>query len=335
MNDMPAQFDTSVVIPVYFNEKSVAGVVESIMHEWRVGGRPPEELEFILVDDDSKDNSWKVLQDIRRRFARQVTAMRLVQNHGSQLAFLSGASVARGQRIAIMAADGQEPADLVVKMACAADEGARLVLAVRNSRADELSARAGAGFFYRLIRLLGLRNMPEQGFDAFLMDKDLINTIIEIRDPNIPLAVTIAWLGYPYTEVTYDRLTRVEGRSRWTLRKKIKLALDAITAVSYVPIRAISLFGVVLALLGFVYAFFVITARIVIGTPVQGWASLLVVVLVIGGTQLISMGVIGEYLWRTLEVARRRPLWRIAETEVPESAHTYQPQTPPEAISVR
>jgi dolichol-phosphate mannosyltransferase len=157
--------------------------------------------------------------------------------------------------------------------------------------------------------------MPEQGFDAFLMDRELMDSLLEIRDPNIPLAVTIAWLGYPYAEVYYDRLKRGEGKSRWTLRKKIKLSLDAIVAVSYGPIRGISLFGVVLALFGFLWALFVIVERITTGIPVQGWASLLVAVLVIGGTQLVALGVIGEYLWRTLEVARRRPLWRIAEVE--------------------
>ncbi len=243
------RFDTTVVIPVYFNEKSIAGVVEDVLAEWTAGGRRASELEFVLVDDGSQDDSWRVLQEVRRRHPEQVSALRLVRNHGSQLAILAGASVARGARIAMVAADGQEPADLVVRMAHAADAGGRLVLAVRQSRSDNLGTRAGAGFFYRLVRALGLRTMPEQGFDAFLMDRDLMSIILEMRDPNIPLAVTIAWLGYPYAEVEYDRLTRVEGRSRWTLRKKIKLALDAITAVSYAPIRAISLFGVVLALL--------------------------------------------------------------------------------------
>jgi polyisoprenyl-phosphate glycosyltransferase len=324
----PAEFDTTVVIPVYFNEKSVAGVVESILAAWVGGGRGAEELEFVLVDDGSQDNSWLALQDLRRRFPGQVTAVRLVRNHGSQLAILAGASIARGRRVGVMAADGQEPPDLVLKMARAADEGARLVLAVRQSRADDVSTRAGAGFFYRLIRWLGLRNMPEQGFDTFLMDREIMATMIALRDPNIPLAVTIAWLGYPYAEVRYDRLGRAEGRSRWTMAKKIKLALDAITAVSYAPIRAISLFGVALAVVGFLYALFVILARVLVGSPVQGWASILVAVLVIGGTQLVSLGVIGEYLWRTLEVARRRPLWRVAEMDGANrpAAFAYTPQ---------
>lgn len=332
MNTLPAtSIDTTVVIPVYFNEGSVARVVESVLDEWVTGGRDAGSLEFVLVDDGSQDNSWNVLRQLRERFPGQVAAMRLVRNHGSQLAILAGASVARGRRVAMVAADGQEPSDLVLKMARAADDGARLVLAVRQARADGLGTRAGAGFFYRLVRALGLKSMPEQGFDAFLMDQALMAVILEMRDPNIPLSVTIAWLGYPYMEVAYDRLTRTEGRSRWTLRKKIKLALDAITAVSYVPIRAISLFGVSLALLGFIYALFVILARIIFSTPVQGWASILVAVLVIGGTQLVSLGVIGEYLWRTLEVARRRPLWRVAELEAPMPEVARQHQDIPEA----
>jgi glycosyltransferase involved in cell wall biosynthesis len=311
----PVGFETTVVIPVYFNERSVALVVESVMHAWQQSGRDLQQLEFVLVDDGSRDNSWQVLQDLARHARGRITALRLVQNHGSQLATLAGCSMARGRRIAAIAADGQEPADLVARMAAAADKGARLILAVRSSRADDWGTRAGASFFYRLMRLLGLKKMPRAGFDAFMMDREILETILEMRDPNIPLAVTIAWLGYPFAEVRYDRLQRLEGRSRWTLRKKIKLALDAITSVSYAPIRAISLFGVVVALCGFAWATFVIFERIFFGIPVQGWASLLVAVLFIGGTQLISLGVIGEYLWRTFEVARRRPLWRIAEVE--------------------
>ena len=307
--------DTTVVIPVYFNEKTVAGVVESVMQAWEAAGRPPHSLEFILVDDGSGDQSWSVLQELRRRYPERVTALRLVRNHGSQLAILAGASLARGARITMVAADAQEPPDLVAKMARAADEGSRLVLAVRRSRGDSLSTRAGAGFFYRLIRMLGLKNMPPEGFDAFLMDRPLMETIIDMRDPNLPLAVTVAWLGYPYAVVEYDRLQRSEGKSRWTLLKKIKLTLDAVTAVSYAPIRVISLFGITLALLGFAYALSVIFVRLYAGAPVPGWTSLFVAVLLIGGTQLLALGIIGEYLWRTLEVARRRPLWRIAEQE--------------------
>ncbi len=311
------QFDTTVVIPVYFNEASVSSVVDNVLRAWELSGRRAESLEFVLVDDASKDGSWRVLQALRRQYPGQLTALRLAKNHGSQLAALAGASLARGERIAVIAADGQEPANLVPKMAQAADQGSRLVLAVRQSRADSAGTKAGAGFYYRLMHLLGLRSMPKQGFDAFLMDQELMATILEMRDPNIPLAVTIAWLGYPYTEVGYDRLEREHGRSRWTLAKKVKLAVDAVTSVSYAPIRVISLFGIIMALLGFIYALFVLFGRFMVGIPVEGWTSLFVAVLVIGGTQLLSLGIIGEYLWRTLEVARRRPLWSIAELERP------------------
>jgi dolichol-phosphate mannosyltransferase len=213
----------------------------------------------------------------------------------------------------MIAADGQEPADLVPRLADAYDGGARIALAARRSRADSLGTRISSALFYHVIRLFGLSRMPKKGFDAFLLDKKIVEILVAMKDPNVPLPVVIAWLGYDYAEVEYDRLERLEGRSRWTLRKRLKYAIDAITAVSYTPIRAISLFGTLVAIAGFLYAIFVVIDRIVVGSQVRGWTSLFVAVLVIGGTQLLALGVIGEYLWRTLEFVRNRPLWLVSE----------------------
>ena len=307
--------DTSVVIPVYFNEKTVAVVVENVRREWAKAGRAAEDLEFVLVDDGSEDGSWGALRALHAADPAGVTTLRLARNHGSWLAIMAGASLARGGRVAMIAADGQEPADLVPRMVEAADGGSRIVLATRKSRADSLSTRVSAAVFYQLIRLFGLSRMPKKGFDAFLLERGIVDALVAMKDPNVPLPVLVAWLGYPYAEVEYDRLERMEGKSRWTLRKKIKYAVDAIAAVSYTPIRAISAFGTLLAIAGFLYAIFIILDRVVVGTEVRGWTSLFVAVLVIGGTQLLALGIIGEYLWRTLEVVRNRPLWRVAEVE--------------------
>jgi glycosyltransferase involved in cell wall biosynthesis len=308
---------TSVVIPVYYNRDSIRGVVQELSAAWAQAGYAPEALEFVLVDDASGDDSWNEIRRIRQEDPQRIKALRLVKNHGSQLAILAGASLAAGDYIAMVTADGQEPADLVARMTAAAEDDVFLVLAVRQSRADSLGTKTGATFFYRLMRYLGLENMPKEGFDAFLMGRSVMESILEMRDPNIPIAVTMAWLGYPAKLVFYDRLPRIHGKSRWTLRKKVKLALDAVTAVSYAPIRGISLFGGVLALFGFAYAGFAAVTRLVGNIPVQGWTSLLIAVLVIGGTQLLALGIIGEYLWRTLEVVRRRPLWRSGELLLP------------------
>ena len=199
---------TSVVIPVYYNQDSVARVVAAVSDEWTKAGRSAISLEFILVDDASGDDSWPVIKAIRESDPTRVKALKLVRNHGSQLAILAGASLADGACVAMVAADGQEPPDLVARMAEAADNGGGLVLAVRQGREDSLATKTGATFFYRLMRWLGLENMPEQGFDAFLMSRSLMSSILEMRDPNIPIAVTLAWLGYPASTVYYDRLAR-------------------------------------------------------------------------------------------------------------------------------
>lgn len=305
---------TTVVIPVYFNAGSIGRVVADVEQAWVDSGRKSDALEFVLVDDGSTDNSWEAILAIHAADPKRILAVRLACNHGSQLAILAGAKFARGEFVAMVAADGQEPPELVWRMAELAERGERVVLAVRHSRADSAGTRVSAGFFYRLVRILGLKAMPESGFDAFLVDHSLMKMILDIRDPNIPLSVTIAWLGFQYGTVEYDRLARTDGQSRWTFQKKVKLALDAITAVSYAPIRIISLLGVLMAVAGFLYSLFIIIDQLFFGFPVQGWASLFVAVLVLGGTQLLAMGIIGEYLWRTLEVVRMRPLWRIEAT---------------------
>lgn len=309
---------TSVVIPVYYNQASIAAVVRNVTQAWMTANRNEDELEFVIVDDGSLDASWQVIKSLYAENPERVTALRLVKNHGSQLAILAGASQARGEYIAMVAADAQEPASLVAEMKEAIERGGvELVLAVRGTRADALTTRMSAGVFYRVMRLLGLRQMPGKGFDAFMMSRNLMNVILDLRDPNIPLSTIIAWLGYPYKEVLYNRLARDEGTSRWTLSKKIKLFLDSVTAISYMPIRFISLAGVVVAVIGFLYALFIIFARVFGFITIEGWASILVATLVLGGMQLISLGVIGEYLWRTLEVARHRPLWLVAERLAP------------------
>ena len=157
--------------------------------------------------------------------------------------------------------------------------------------------------------------MPATGADFFLLDRKVVEAFSQFSEANVSILALITWMGFRQTAVPYDKEARLHGRSGWDLRKKLKLVVDSVTSFSYLPIRFMSYLGLVVGLGGFIYAGVVIFNAIH-GDPVQGWSSLMVVVLVVGGLQMIMMGVLGEYLWRALDESRRRPRYIVeADTE--------------------
>jgi dolichol-phosphate mannosyltransferase len=162
-------------------------------------------------------------------------------------------------------------------------------------------------------RVVGIKEMPSLGADFFLIDRSVIDALRQFNESNASVLALITWMGFRQTTVNYDKQARKYGRSGWSLEKKLKLVLDSITSFTYVPIRLMSYLGLVVAMLGFLYAGVVIINAFA-GHPVQGWASLMVVLLVIGGIQMLMMGVLGEYLWRALDEARQRPRYLIEAT---------------------
>jgi dolichol-phosphate mannosyltransferase len=238
-----------------------------------------------------------------------VRVIKLSRNFGSNAALLAGLDHARGEVIAAIAADLQDPPELIDDMLVHWRQGRKVVLAARQSRGDPLLTRLLASTFYFLFRRFAISTMPRQGFDFFLIDRQVCNLIKTIQESNTYLMGMILWLGFEPAVVYYHRQQRPEcfGRSMWSFTKKLKYFIDAFVAFSYVPVRAASLLGISLSVLGLLYALALLILRLFVGTPVVGWLSLMAVLLLVSGVQLLMTGILGEYLWRNLDETRRRP----------------------------
>jgi glycosyltransferase involved in cell wall biosynthesis len=300
----------SIIIPL-LNE--AAGLEALHQRVAELAPRIGREIEMIFVDDGSTDESFEVLQRIRAADPR-VKIIRLSRNFGSHSACLAGLEHTSGEHAVILAADLQDPPELVIDMLREAEKGRDVVWAFRETRHDPTLTVLSSMAYNRLMRRIALPNFPPQGFDFVLVSRRVIEHLTRHTERNTSLFGQMLWLGFGQASIPYTRLRRRSGRSKWTLAKKVKLAIDSFVSFSYFPIRLMSVLGVASALLGVAYALFTVVRRLLNQVPVEGWASLMVVVLIVGGMQMVMLGIIGEYLWRTLDEARGRPPFVVIET---------------------
>jgi dolichol-phosphate mannosyltransferase len=239
--------------------------------------------------------------------------IKLTRNFGQVNALWCGLSHARGRFVAAMSADGQDPADLVNQMLRAhVEEAYDVVICARQERDESTYRVATSRVFYWLMRKLSFPEMPAGGFDVVSMSRRALDVFLSVRESHAFFQGQILWMGFAPKVITYRRAVRQGGRSRWTFRRKLTYLIDGVLSYSYTPLRLMSVLGLVLALCGFAYAMLVAVLRLAGVLPQVGILTpLLVVVLVLGGTQMIMVGVIGEYIWRTLAQVRSRPLYVI------------------------
>ena len=275
----------------------------------------PVDWEWLVVDDHSSDTTFGELSHRDPR----VRALRFARNSGSHLACTCGLREASGDCAVIMAADLQDPPETIPKLFEHWQNGAQVVWAVRAARLGEKASTIALSraFNWILRRFTGMRDLPAA--DYFLVDRRVLEAFRQFGESNTSVMTLIAWMGFRQESLLYVKEARAHGVSKWNLEKKFKLAVDCITSFTYLPIRYMSYAGVIVALLGFLYAGFVFVHAFR-GHPIQGWASLMIVVLVLGGLQMIMMGILGEYLWRALDESRRRPRYLI-EGSVGRSPH--------------
>ncbi len=298
----------SIVIPVYYNQDSLAELHRAL----RAFAQRHDEFacEFVFVDDGSRDRSFDVLTDIAAQDAR-VKVIKLSRNFGSNAAILAGMIHATGSAVAFIAADLQDSTEALSDMVRAWQTGERVVFAVRRSRDDPFLSRLYANLFNMLLHWLVLKDVPPTGVGFFLVDRYVVDIVIRCEERNAHLIYLFAWLGFRPYVVLYDRVARKHGKSRWTFTKKFKYAVDTFVAFSYMPIRLASLVGIVFSVLGMLAIAYVIIARLFLNVQVEGWASLMIVMLIASGVQMMILGVLGEYLWRNLDQTRRRPIFVI------------------------
>jgi dolichol-phosphate mannosyltransferase len=267
--------------------------------------------EWVVVDDHSSDDTFRVVSELARRDQR-VRGLRFSRNFGAHTAIACGLGIVQGDCVAVLAADLQDPPETIAELLEHWSNGAPVVWAVRHERKGESVATKGlARIFYWLMRhVVGMKEMPATGADFFLLDRKVVDAFSQFSEANVSILALITWMGFRQVSITYDKEARIHGRSGWNLKKKLKLVVDSVTSFSYVPIRFMSYFGFLVAVVGFFFAG-VVTFNALHGAPVQGWPSMMVVVLVLGGVQMLMMGVLGEYLWRALDEARRRPRYII------------------------
>jgi dolichol-phosphate mannosyltransferase len=304
----------SVVVPVYHNAASLPDLLARL--QALAARNPGDAFRFVFVDDGSKDDSFAVLTALAAKEPR-ATVLKLSRNFGSNAALLAGLAEADGDAVATISADLQDPPETLDAMFALWRGGKKVVLAERESRDDPPATAFLAGLFYRLFRRYAIETMPEGGFDFFVVDRSVRDLLLGIQESNAYLMGLVLWLGFDPAVVRFRREARDPryGRSMWSFTRKVKYFIDSFVAFSYVPIRAASLLGLLVSAAGLLYALFIVVAHFALDLKVQGWASLMVVLLVVSGAQLLVMGMIGEYLWRNLDETRRRPRY-VVETRL-------------------
>ena len=295
----------SLIVPVYRNEDSISDLLVALEQlSSRLGGT----FEVVFVVDGSPDRSLELLQKTLPGVGFRSQILSLSRNFGSFAAIRAGLAAGSGDLFAVMAADLQEPPDLVLSFQEALQSG-RYDVAVgcRDSRSDPLRDRLFSTTFWGLYRTLVQREVPRGGVDVFGCTRRFRDEILRLKESNSTLVGLIFWLGFRRAEILYRRRPRQHGRSAWSFRRKFRYLLDSCFAFSDLPIRLLSLVGLMGILLSLAFSAVVLVGRVTGRIEVPGYAATVLTVMFFGGLNSLGIGILGEYLWRTFENTKGRP----------------------------
>jgi glycosyltransferase involved in cell wall biosynthesis len=305
----------SLVIPI-FNEVDILPVMRDRIIDLAKDleskfGISPNQFECIWVDDGSSDGSSKLMQNICK-IHPLFKVIHLSRNHGHQTAISAGIDMALGQVVVIMDGDLQDPPEFILDLYNTFLHGYDVVYAVREQRAGEtLFKKTSAALFYKLLKMLTKTDIPVNTGDFRLMSRRVVDVLKTMREHHRFMRGMVSWVGFKQTGLLYKRDARYAGVTKYPLSKMIRLALDGLTSFSTVPLRFISYLGMATACLGFIYSFYIVYLKLFTHTTIPGWSSLIIVVLFLGGIQLLALGIIGEYLARVHDETKNRPLYII------------------------
>ena len=295
----------SVVVPVYFNAPSLPELLNRLDNLNRELLGINLELEVVAVDDGSKDDSFEILVEYSKKYSF-LNAFQLTKNFGEATASKFGLKKITGDAFSVLAADLQDPPELIFEMAKNWLEGNSYVICERTKRNDPIFSKFLANLYYKFLTKFIMPTYPKKGFDLFLMDTKYLPVIIESsKSSSIPLI--LSWIGIEPLKIGYVRQTREHGKSTWTIFKRINLLLDVLFSFSRKPIRIVSSIGAVTALAGLIYGISVIIERLNGTTGSQGTASLIALVSFTSGLVLLTLGIIAEYIWRIWDEVNNRP----------------------------
>ena len=300
----------SIVIPVFYNEQNLEPLYADIKE--KIIDRIDYDYELVMVDDGSGDRSYEVMQSLAARDPN-VRIFRLSRNFGSHAAILCGLEQSTGDCAVVKAADLQEPTELILEMVEKWKEGFRVVLATRAGREEGKGQTFFANFYYNLVRKAALSSMPKGGFDVYLVDRKVIEVLSGLEEKNSALTGQILWSGFRTAEVPYIRKEREIGESRWTLKKKIRLVMDTLFSFSTLPIKIVEIIGGVSFFGAMIWAAVEVILKLAGLIEVTGFALMFIFQLFSFGVIMLTIGIIGEYLWRTFDASRKRPPYIIEE----------------------
>ena len=303
------QLFLSIVIPAYNEKENLPQTLkelESLVSQLGF----VREHEVIVVDDHSSDGTFEFVKSLE---SPRVRCIRLSRQSGSHIAIRAGMACVQGDAALFISADGQEDPNILDQMFKKMEKGAQIVWGMRHRREEPLLGKILVWLAYKLIRLF----IPTSGAvvdpsnaDFYLLSRKAIEALNRCTEKHTSLFGLIPWLGFDQDLVEYERRGRRGGKSKWTFRSKLRYLMDWIVAFSGIPLKLISILGFLTAALGLAYAVFIV-AYTLLGYAKPGWAETVVLILVLGGAQMMMLGVIGEYLWRTLDETRQRPLYFI------------------------
>jgi glycosyltransferase involved in cell wall biosynthesis len=299
----------SIVIPAFNEAEGLTNFHQRLV----TAMQPLGSWEAIYIDDGSNDTTRETLEFLRRDDPR-IGLVALSRNFGKEIATTAGLDHTRGEAVIVIDADLQDPPEVIPELVTAWRQGFDMVCARRRARQGETALKKlTAHVFYRMMRNTGRVKLPEDTGDFRLMSRRVVEAVSKLREQHRFMKGLFAWVGFPTTAVLYDRAPRDFGRSKWNYWKLWNLALEGITSFTVMPLKIATYLGLVVALLSAIYGAQVIVKTLVFGNAVAGYPSLMTVILFLGGAQLMTLGVMGEYLGRIFNETKGRPLYLVEQ----------------------
>ncbi len=305
--------DISILIPVLNEEETVPAMLERFTE---LSQRHDQyNLEFVIVDDGSTDRTVEKIRSLAPN-TLSIQLISLSRNFGSHAAISAGFEGCLGKCAIILGADLQEPPELVDQFIERFEQGDEVVWGIRNNRTvGGLGGLVSRAFSFLFHRYSDIKSYPAEGPSGFLVTRNVIDVVVTMPERHRNVLGLIAWAGFRQSRVNYNQEARFAGESKWTRKRLLKLAVDSFVQFSSAPIRAMSYIGAMTAVLGFIYAFIIAIRALFSDWGPTGWATVTVLILVLGGIQLLMLGVLGEYIWRGVDETRSRPLFVIRSRE--------------------